>query len=176
MYLELTTPRLTLRPLLVSDLASTHRYATDSDVTKYMINLPNRSVRETLEFLQWCEEQWNKQSISDYEFAICFNGNHIGAISLSLVGNSCYELGWILDKRYHGNGYATEAARELVRFAATLGASKLVAHCDTRNVASRRVMEKIGMELVVEQDRQYLDERGVAREYEYVMVLQNFSN
>ena len=147
-----------------------HKYAADLDVTKYMINLPNLNIVETLEFLQWCEAQWNKDQPDDYEFAICLNGKHIGAISLSQVNGTCYELGWVLGKRYHGKGYATEAAHELVRFATSLGAQKLVAHCDTRNVASRRVMEKLGMVLVLEQDRQYSDERGAAREYEYAMV------
>ena len=171
MNLELTTNSLTLRPLSTSDLATTHKYATDLDVTKYMIYLPNHSIEETLGFLQWCEAEWNKEQPNDYEFAICLNGKHIGAISLSQVEGTCYELGWVLDQEYHGNGYATEAARELVRFAKSLGAQKLIAHCDTRNVASRRVMEKIGMKLVREQDRQYLDERGAASEYEYAMAL-----
>lgn len=171
MNLEFKTSRLTLRPLSTKDLSTTHKYATDLDVTKYMIYLPNHNVEETLEFLQWCKEEWGKNTPDDYEFAICLNGNHIGAISLSQVEGACYELGWVLQKPYHGNGYATEAARELVRFAKSLGAQKLIAHCDTRNVASRRVMEKLGMKLVLEQDRQYLDERGAAREYEYAMVL-----
>ena len=171
MNLELKTDRLTLRPLSTSDLYTTHKYATDLDVTKYMIHLPNHSIEETLEFLQYCEKEWQKEIITDYEFAICLNGNHIGAISLSQLDGACYELGWVLQKPYHGNGYATEAARELVRFAKSLGAQKLIAHCDTRNVASRRVMEKLGMEVVIEQDRQYLDERGAAREYEYAIAL-----
>ena len=171
MNLEFKTCRLTLRPLSTKDLATTHEYATDLDVTKYMIYLPNHSEEETLEFLQWCEAEWNKEQPNDYEFAICLNGKHIGAISLSHVDGTYYELGWVLHKHYQGTGYATEAARELVRFAKSLGAQKLIAHCDTRNVASRRVMEKLGMELVLEQDRQYLDERGMAREYEYAIVL-----
>ena len=170
MNLVLKTSRLTLRPLSTNDLSTTHKYATNLDVSKYMIYLPNHSVHETLGFLQWCEEEWSKDSPNDYEFAMCLNGKHIGAISLSHVDGTSYELGWVLHKHYQGKGYATEAARELVRFAKSLGAQKLIAHCDTRNVASRRVMEKLGMVLVLEQDRQYSDERGAAREYEYAMV------
>ena len=168
---QFNTDRLTLRPLTTRDLLTAHKYATDLDVTKYMINLPNQNIVETLEFLLWCEDEWEKDIPTDYEFAICLNDNHIGAISLSQVDDFCYELGWILDKGYQGNGYATEAARELTRFAKSLGAKKLIAHCDTRNVASRRVMEKLGMKFVLEQDRQYSDERGKAREYEYAMTL-----
>ena len=171
MYLELHTSRLTLRPLSTSDLSTTHKYASDLDITKYMINLPNHSVEETYDFLHWVEAEWSKDNPKDYEFAICIEGKHIGAISLSQVDGVCYELGWILDKEYQGKGYATEAAKELVSLAKSLGAIKIIAHCDTRNVASRRVMEKLGMKFVLEQDRKYLDERGVSREYEYAMML-----
>ena len=171
MILKFKTSRLTLRPLSTSDLQTTHNYATDLDVTKYMIYLPNHSEEETLGFLQWCEEEWSKEQPSDYEFAICLEGRHIGAISLSHVENSRYELGWILAKECQGKGYATEAAQELVKFAKSLEAKKLIAHCDTRNIASRRVMEKLGMQLVLEQERQYSDERGLAREYQYEMEL-----
>ena len=171
MYLELHTSRLTLRPLSTNDLSTTHKYATNLDVTKYMIYLPNHSIEETLGFLQQCEAEWNKDQPDDYEFAICLDGKHIGAISLSRVNQITYEFGWILDSVYQGRGFVTESAQELVRFAKSLGAKELIAHCDTRNVASRRVMEKLGMKLVLEQERQYTDERGFAREYEYKLEL-----
>ena len=171
MYLEIKTSRLTLRPLSTSYLTTTHEYASDLDVTKYMYYLPNHTVAETLQFLQWCEEEWSKDCPNDYEFAICLDGKHIGAVSLSRVDGDVYELGWILAKECQGNGYATEAARALVDLAKSLGAKKLIAHCDTRNIASCRVMEKLGMSLLLEQERRYRDERGLAREYLYSMTV-----
>ena len=98
MYLEKKTSRLTLRPLSTSDLTTTHEYASDLDVTKYMYYLPNHTVAETLQFLQWCEDEWSKERPDDYEFAICLDGKHIGAVSLSRVDVEVYELGWILAK------------------------------------------------------------------------------
>ena len=171
MNLTLKTKRLTLRPLSTSDLTTTHEYASDLDVTKYMYYLPNNTVAETLQFLRWCEEEWSKDSPNDYEFAICLDGKHIGAVSLSRVGVDVYELGWILAKNSQGKGYATEAARALVDLAKSLRAKKLIAHCDTRNIASRRVMEKLGMSLLLEQERCYRDERGLAHQYEFSMPL-----
>lgn len=171
MYLELTTSRLTLRPLSTKDLSTTHKYASDLDVTKYMYYLPNLKIDDSLAFLQDVEVEWNKDKPEFYEFAICLDGEHVGAVSLSHIEDDRYELGWILNKQYQGYGYATEAAQELVILARTLGAKQIIAHCDTRNVASRRVMEKLGMKFVLEQDRQYRDERGMAREYMYSMEL-----
>lgn len=166
---ELITERLTMRPLGTADLFTAHKYCSDFDVAKYMMFLPNKSIDETIEFLQRAEAEWDKQSPAFYEFAICLNGIHIGAISLYLQNNVTAELGWILNKEYQGRGYCTECAFELVKFAKSLGLCRLVAHCDTRNIASYKVMEKIGMMRSFECERQYNDERGSAREYCYIM-------
>lgn len=57
-----------------------------------------------------------------------------------------WELGYIFNPRFQNQGYATESARALVEYAfAQLGAHRVVAHCNPENIASWRVMEKIGM-------------------------------
>jgi RimJ/RimL family protein N-acetyltransferase len=56
-----------------------------------------------------------------------------------------YELGYIVNPRDHGRGYATEAAAALVRHAfAEMGVHRVTASCDPANIASWRVLEKIG--------------------------------
>lgn len=170
--MELITERLVLRPLALKDLQTTHEYASDKDTCKYMIFLPNKTIDETAEFLQAVERNWNAEKPMSYEFAICLDGRHIGAISIAHESKLVGEIGWILNSAYQGRGYCTEAATALVRFAKTaLKLSKIVAHCDTRNIASYRVMEKLGMRRVCESGREYFDERGIAREYEYAMDL-----
>jgi ribosomal-protein-alanine N-acetyltransferase len=55
------------------------------------------------------------------------------------------ELGYIFDPRHQRHGYATEAARALVGHAfAALGVHRVIARCAPANVASWRVLEKIG--------------------------------
>ena len=56
------------------------------------------------------------------------------------------EIGWCLDPAYEGNGYATEAAREMLRISfAELGLHRVTALCFAGNTASWRLMERIGM-------------------------------
>ena len=56
------------------------------------------------------------------------------------------EIGWRLARHAWGHGYATEAAREVVRFAfEDLGLEALVSYTTIANARSRRVMEKLGM-------------------------------
>lgn len=171
MNIKIQTERLTLRPICLKDLQTTHEYAACTEITQYMLFLPNKTIEETKEFLQYAEGEWSKESPQTFEFAICLNGQHIGAISLMLGDKNDGELGWILNKKYHRNGYCTEAAQAMVQLAKSLGLVKLKATCDTRNVASRRVMEKIGMTFVCEVARRYFDERGEAREYQLAMEI-----
>jgi RimJ/RimL family protein N-acetyltransferase len=57
-------------------------------------------------------------------------------------------LGWLLDPAYAGQGYATEAAAEMVRICFEgLGLRRVVAGAFAGNAASIRVMEKIGMRI-----------------------------
>ena len=56
-----------------------------------------------------------------------------------------YELGYIFNPGYQRRGYATEAARALVDHAiAELGLRRAIAQCNPANIASWRVLEKIG--------------------------------
>lgn len=56
------------------------------------------------------------------------------------------EIGWVLDPAAHGRGFGTEFAAALLRLAfEELGVRRVEADCFAENLASRRVMEKIGM-------------------------------
>ena len=148
MPIELQTERLVLRPLGAGDLQSVHAYASDAETTAYMLRLPNRTLQQTQQFLACSEQEWQRQNPRFYEFAITLAGRQIGAVSLYLEEEEpAGELGWILQKRYWRQGFATEAALAVREFARGLGLRRLTAHCDARNTASRRVMEKIVMSL-----------------------------
>jgi RimJ/RimL family protein N-acetyltransferase len=56
------------------------------------------------------------------------------------------EIGWALDPAHTGHGYATEAAAALLRLCfADLGLRRVVANAFADNVASVRIMERLGM-------------------------------
>ena len=58
------------------------------------------------------------------------------------------ELGWVLDPAAHGQGLGTEFAAALLSLAVDgLGVRRVEAACFADNLASRRVMEKIGLRL-----------------------------
>lgn len=58
----------------------------------------------------------------------------------------CTEIGWRLAKRFHGKGYATEAANAVLHHAfMTLNMPEIVAFTAKVNLPSERVMVKTGM-------------------------------
>lgn len=57
------------------------------------------------------------------------------------------EIAWIFNRAYHGNGYATEAARAVMQYAAgTAGLKSIYALIDRENAASIRVANRLDME------------------------------
>ncbi len=148
--MEIKTQRLLLRPIGLQDLETAFAYASDAENTKFMTFLPDDDIEQTRDFLERCERQWQKQQPDYYEFAIVQGGRHIGGVSIYLDrSKNTGEFGWILDKNYHGMGYATEAAKAVLDFAVQeLDVTHFVAHCDSENKASQNVMSKLGLNCI----------------------------
>lgn len=85
-------------------------------------------------------------------------GDTIGYCAL-IVGRASLdepEIAYELLQRFHGHGYATEAARALVAAAAATGRHRLWSTVGSWNAPSLRVLEKIGFH----RDHTVADERG----------------
>jgi [ribosomal protein S5]-alanine N-acetyltransferase len=74
-------------------------------------------------------------------------GEAMGAIGLHMEPrHERAEIGYWLGVPYWGNGYITEAARAVVGYAFdSCGVNRVFAYHFTRNPASGRVLQKIGM-------------------------------
>ena len=170
MHMELTTPRLKLRPYGMSDFDDVYEYVCDKDDIKYMMFLPKRDEQETKDFLREVESQWAKDEPDYYEFGAILDGKLIGAVSVYMEENSTKaELGWIFNKKFRGMGYATEATKAVMEFAIKeLHVDEVFACCDTRNKPSEKLMKRLGMELECEQDRCYSHTGEKATEYKYI--------
>jgi RimJ/RimL family protein N-acetyltransferase len=71
------------------------------------------------------------------------------------------ELGWVLHPDHSGHGYATEAVRELIRIAfEDLSLRRVTANCFADNVASWRLMERVGMRRELHTVRESLHRSG----------------
>jgi RimJ/RimL family protein N-acetyltransferase len=75
---------------------------------------------------------------------IGFIGLHVASFQAHFT--PCVEIGWRIAAPYWGKGLATEGSREVIRFAFEwLKLESLVSFTVPENIASRRLMEKLGM-------------------------------
>lgn len=177
--MEIKTSRLCLSPLGMEYLASTHEYSSDREATKYMVYLPDDTIEETARFLKNVDAEWSKVKPEFYEFAILFHEKHIGAISLYLEENGTVgELGWVIHRNYWNQGIATEAAKALLTYSEdVLGVHHFIAHCDSENIASYTVMEKIGMVRVqCSEGRKNKSSEELRKEYMYELNIERVNN
>ena len=145
--MELLTPRMRLVPVEPAHIKTTYEYAADIDNTRFMMYLPFESMEETEASVIDAMNEWKKTEPARLEFAIIAEGKHIGGIILYFLEDRTNgELGWVVHKDHWGRGYVTEAARAMLVYAAERWRMKrIIACCDSENIASRRVMEKLGM-------------------------------
>ena len=58
-----------------------------------------------------------------------------------------YEIGYIFNKKFHGHGYATEAAKKVIEYGFNeFGIHKIIANCDPKNKKSWKLLERLNME------------------------------
>lgn len=147
--MRIETERLTLVPLGTVHFDTTLIYSTDPDNTRMMCFLPCDNGEEVMDYLVKCEKQWKMEKPEYLDAAVLLNGQHIGAVSIELLEEGTVgEFGWIIHKAHWGRGYAAEAALALMQYMTEhFGIRHYIAHCDTENAASVRVMEKLGMTL-----------------------------
>ena len=147
---RLTTDRLILRDFVAEDWLAVHVYGIDPEVTRYMVWGPN-TEQQTKDYLERTMARAGLSSRRAHDFAVVLKDGDrlIGACSLTDEGAEAKEamLGYVYAREHWGNGYATEAAGAVLRFGfETLGLHRIYSTADVLNVASWRVMEKLGMQ------------------------------
>ena len=143
------TERLVLRDFVEADWPQVQAYASDPEVVRYMSWGPN-SEEETRDFLRQKLEAQAADPRAEFDLAVVLRdtGRLIGAcgITVSSARTRCAWVGYCFHRDFWGQGYATEAARAVVGFGfEALGLHRIFSTCDTENLASARVLEKVGM-------------------------------
>lgn len=139
---SISTERLQIRPFQADDWTAVYAYLSNPQVTAW---LPEGQLDQAQTQVFVTENQGEETKA----YAVTLRGADV------LVGHlvyhlwfapRTYELGWVFHPDYQGRGYATEAARALLQHSfATLQAHRVIATCQPQNIASWRVMEKLGL-------------------------------
>lgn len=136
----LKTDRLVLRPFEETDAEGLHAYLGDEEVVRYE---PYGVMT-----LEECRLEAVRRASDEAFWAVCLaDGTLIGNLYLSGADEfGTREIGYVFARAHWHHGYAAEAARRLMAYAFEhLGTRRMIALCDTRNTASRALMERLGM-------------------------------
>jgi ribosomal-protein-alanine N-acetyltransferase len=142
---DISTARLRLRALRTEDSHAVHAYAFDPEVARFLPWRPNSSERVATglvqmltgpEFLNWAITSPPGDEALGMVFLHSFSRLHRKA-----------EIAFNLARAHWGRGLATEAAFGVLRYAfLELGLNRVEALCMPQNMASKRVLGRLGME------------------------------
>jgi RimJ/RimL family protein N-acetyltransferase len=141
------TPRLHLRPPIAADAEAIFRnYARDEQVTHYLPWRPHRSLADTHRFLERCQAVWQDGSAYPWGIELAGTTDLVGMAEIR-IRTSAVDMGYVLARAHWGRGLMTEALRPVVAWG--LGQPEIFrvwAVCDVDNTASRRVLERLGLQ------------------------------
>ncbi len=146
----LETERLVLRPFEPDDLAALCEIHGDEANARYLYN-DARTAELVAELLERKIAGASMRAEGDWLSAAAVlraTGEVVCDLALNWASEAHQqgEIGFVAHPAHHGRGYTTEAARPLLVFAfETLGLHRVVGRLEARNVASARVLEKLGM-------------------------------
>ena len=146
--LPLRTERLVLRPFRHGDEAAVLAYRRRADVCRYIPADPMTQATAPAFIADRIMARGIDADGDRIVFAVELDGLVIGDVLVRAgrVADRQAEVGWVFNPEFHGHGYATEAARELVRLSFDeLGMHRVWAQIDPRNTASARLCERLGM-------------------------------
>jgi [ribosomal protein S5]-alanine N-acetyltransferase len=143
---RLETERLVGERLRVEHFGCLRAVDSDRDVMATLGGV--RSENETWESLWNGLDHWDRHGFGPWLFRVRETGESVGGATLRHVlveGRKEVEVGYRVAAAWWGRGIATEMATALVGVARDrLGLTEIVAFTLPYNVASRRVMEKVG--------------------------------
>lgn len=144
----LETERLRLRPYGLRDAAELQRLAGDWAIADTTFALPHPYPDGLAE--EWIathQDTFAKEEAVTFAIARKSDDSLLGTISLmNMVKEHQAELGYWIGTPYWKEGFCTEAGQALLRYTfLELGLLRVYAHHMTRNPASGRVMQKLGM-------------------------------
>ena len=144
----LQTERLRLRPFSLDDASVVQKLAGDKKIAQTTLLIPHPYKNsDAIELINTHEPLFKKGTSITYAIVNKETDKLIGAIGLTLSNLYDHaEMGYWIGVPYWGKGYCTEAARGIIKYGfETLKLNRIHAHYFTKNPASGKVMEKIGM-------------------------------
>lgn len=142
---RIETDRLLMRRFTNDDREPFAAINADPDVTRYLSGPMTRAESDA--YVERIRDHWDHWGYGLYAVELAAEPGLVGFVGLShhRAMPDEVEIGWRLERRVWGSGVATEGALAVRDTAFTvLGLPRLVSLTTEENLASRRVMDKLG--------------------------------
>jgi len=146
---EIKTERLKLREFVLDDWPAVLAYQQDQ---RYLEFYPfvTRTESDAKEFVQWFLDEQPESPRRRFQLAVTLEetGELIGDAGIRRKPENDWEadIGYEIAPEHWRNGYATEAAAALINHGFDqMGLHRISSWCIAENVASARVLEKLGL-------------------------------
>ena len=149
MQVKLETERLLLRPVTLDDTPGFFTLDSDPEVHRYLGNQPVTTKDQSAMMIQGILDQYQRNGIGRLAIIEKKTGNFVGWSGLkyeeAIRDFGYYDLGYRLIRSFWGQGYATEAAIASLKWGyEEQGYADIYAAADADNVASNRILTKLG--------------------------------
>jgi RimJ/RimL family protein N-acetyltransferase len=147
---QIEAQRLVLREYKADNWPAVLAYQSDPRYLRYY-PWSERDAEAVREFVAWCVARQAEAPRNVFQLAITLpatGGRLLGSCGVRVNDRARREgnIGYELDPEYWGNGYATEAARAMLRYGfEQLGLHRIWAQGNADNTASAHLLEKLGM-------------------------------
>ncbi|MBM7663235.1 RimJ/RimL family protein N-acetyltransferase [Bacillus mesophilus] len=143
----LISDRLVLRPFSLEDSPTVEELASSPLIADTTLNIPHPYPKGGAEaWIQSHDELAAAKNSFTFAIEKKETSELIGSMAIGIGNDNRAELAYWIGVPYWGHGYATEASKLLIRFGfEQKGLNKIWAAAFTRNPASTKVMEKVGM-------------------------------
>jgi len=179
-FIMIETERLILRPLTLADADTAyHGWTGDLEVAKYVSWLPHNSIDDTIKWL--IEIEWKRDDTGNiipsenliWGFVLKETGELFGSGGLIWEEDwRIYQVGYNIKKTLWNRGYTTEAMKAILQFAAAnLGIRKVSGGHAKENLASAKVIEKLGFAYDRDSLTPHVDGNRVFDSREYLLEL-----
>lgn len=158
--MTLETSRLILRRWRDTDVAPFAKMNSDPQVMQHFPTL--LTYEQSAQMVERIEAHFVEHGFGLWAVELKQTGQFAGFIGLAVPSfetacTPCVEIGWRLDAAFWNQGYASEGAGGALEFGFTQSRlTEIVSFTVPANIASRRVMEKIGMSYVDDFDHPVL--------------------
>ncbi len=139
------TPRFYLREKLPSDAKDMYLLNADPEVIKYTGDPPFKNEAEALAFIK-SYDHFQKHGYGRWVIVDRNTKDYLGWCGLKKHDDGMIDLGYRIKKEHWSKGIASESAAACLDFGfKTLGINEIVGRSASANLASIRILEKVGM-------------------------------